>query len=84
MFYGHNQSFNEHNTLTVQYFYFCFHDLGGRDDSKLLIPATVVLRYMFSPAEMRVMFSNNLGMFFFSVFKHVTIILLNYGRRMKI
>ncbi|KAJ9546073.1 hypothetical protein OSB04_025780 [Centaurea solstitialis] len=26
---------------------------GGRDDSKLLIPATVVLRYMFSPAEMR-------------------------------
>ncbi|KAK3031014.1 hypothetical protein RJ639_036864 [Escallonia herrerae] len=26
---------------------------GGRDDSKLAIPATVVLRYMFSPAEMR-------------------------------
>ncbi|KVI07551.1 splicing factor U2AF-associated protein 2 [Cynara cardunculus var. scolymus] len=26
---------------------------GGRDDSKLLIPTTVVLRYMFSPAEMR-------------------------------
>ncbi|XP_076926605.1 splicing factor U2AF-associated protein 2-like [Bidens hawaiensis] len=26
---------------------------GGRDDSKLLIPATVVLRHMFSPAEMR-------------------------------
>ncbi|KAK3010712.1 hypothetical protein RJ639_010925 [Escallonia herrerae] len=25
----------------------------GRDDSKLAIPATVVLRYMFSPAEMR-------------------------------
>ncbi|KAL8111002.1 hypothetical protein AgCh_026677 [Apium graveolens] len=27
---------------------------GGRDDSKLMIPTTVVLRYMFSPAEMRV------------------------------
>ncbi|KAD4584096.1 hypothetical protein E3N88_21697 [Mikania micrantha] len=26
---------------------------GGHDDSKLLIPTTVVLRYMFSPAEMR-------------------------------
>lgn len=26
---------------------------GGRDDSKVLIPTTVVLRYMFSPAEMR-------------------------------
>ncbi|KAM7491551.1 hypothetical protein LguiA_034472 [Lonicera macranthoides] len=26
---------------------------GGRDDAKLSIPATVVLRYMFSPAEMR-------------------------------
>lgn len=26
---------------------------GGRDDAKLSIPATVVLRYMFSPEEMR-------------------------------
>ncbi|KAK4849907.1 hypothetical protein QYF36_001984 [Acer negundo] len=26
---------------------------GGRDDSKLIIPATVVLRFMFTPAEMR-------------------------------
>ncbi|XP_018832862.1 splicing factor U2AF-associated protein 2 [Juglans regia] len=26
---------------------------GGRDDAKVLIPATVVLRYMFTPAEMR-------------------------------
>lgn len=26
---------------------------GGRDDAKLSIPSTVVLRYMFSPAEMR-------------------------------
>lgn len=26
---------------------------GGRDDAKLLIPATVVLRYMFTPAEIR-------------------------------
>nr|AFK46628.1 unknown [Lotus japonicus] len=26
---------------------------GGRDDAKLSIPATVILRYMFSPAEMR-------------------------------
>lgn len=26
---------------------------GGRDDAKLLIPATVILRHMFSPAEMR-------------------------------
>ncbi|KAF3455172.1 hypothetical protein FNV43_RR05620 [Rhamnella rubrinervis] len=26
---------------------------GGRDDTKVSIPATVVLRYMFSPAEMR-------------------------------
>ncbi|GFZ14331.1 hypothetical protein Acr_24g0005210 [Actinidia rufa] len=26
---------------------------GGRDDAKVLIPATVVLRNMFAPAEMR-------------------------------
>lgn len=26
---------------------------GGRDDAKLSIPATVILRYMFTPAEMR-------------------------------
>ncbi|MCL7030439.1 hypothetical protein MKW94_029304, partial [Papaver nudicaule] len=26
---------------------------GGRDDSKVLIPATVILRFMFTPAEMR-------------------------------
>ncbi|KAI4302074.1 hypothetical protein L6164_035291 [Bauhinia variegata] len=26
---------------------------GGRDDSKVLIPATVILRYMFTPAEIR-------------------------------
>lgn len=26
---------------------------GGRDDSKMLIPSTVIFRYMFSPAEMR-------------------------------
>lgn len=26
---------------------------GGRDDAKVLVPATVVLRYMFAPAEMR-------------------------------
>ncbi|XVF41410.1 hypothetical protein PTKIN_Ptkin01aG0277700 [Pterospermum kingtungense] len=26
---------------------------GGRDDAKVTIPATVVLRYMFTPAEMR-------------------------------
>lgn len=26
---------------------------GGRDDAKLLLPATVVLRYMFAPAEIR-------------------------------
>ena len=30
------------------------YDTGGRDDAKLSIPATVVLRYMFMPAEMRV------------------------------
>ena len=30
--------------------------IGGHDDAKLLIPATVVLRYMFAPAEMRVIF----------------------------
>lgn len=34
-----------------------FYDLGGRDDSKLLIPATVLLRFMFTLAEMRVMFT---------------------------
>lgn len=27
---------------------------GGRDDAKLTIPATVILRFMFTPAEMRV------------------------------
>lgn len=27
---------------------------GGRDDAKLLIPATVLLRYMFTTAEMMV------------------------------
>lgn len=26
---------------------------GGRDDSKILVPATVVLRHMFTPAELR-------------------------------
>ncbi|CAI9090800.1 OLC1v1025655C2 [Oldenlandia corymbosa var. corymbosa] len=26
---------------------------GGRDDAKVLIPATVILRYMFTPTEMR-------------------------------
>lgn len=26
---------------------------GGRDDSKVLVPATVLLRYMFTPAELR-------------------------------
>uniref|UniRef100_A0A5B7BCW9 Putative splicing factor U2AF-associated protein 2 isoform X1 n=1 Tax=Davidia involucrata TaxID=16924 RepID=A0A5B7BCW9_DAVIN len=26
---------------------------GGRDDAKVLIPATIILRYMFVPAEMR-------------------------------
>ncbi|CAI9754515.1 unnamed protein product [Fraxinus pennsylvanica] len=26
---------------------------GGHDDSKLLVPATVILRYMFTPAELR-------------------------------
>lgn len=26
---------------------------GGRDDAKVLVPTTVVLRYMFTPAEMR-------------------------------
>lgn len=26
---------------------------GGRDDAKVLIPATVILRYMFTPAELR-------------------------------
>lgn len=30
--------------------------LGGHDDAKLSIPATVVLRYMFAPAEMRVIY----------------------------
>lgn len=30
------------------------HVAGGRDDAKLSIPATVILRYMFMPAEMRV------------------------------
>ncbi|KAG2402167.1 uncharacterized protein HKW66_Vig0233630 [Vigna angularis] len=29
-------------------------ELGGRDDAKVSIPATVILRFMFSPAEMRV------------------------------
>lgn len=29
---------------------------GGRDDAKILVPATVLLRYMFTPAELRVMF----------------------------
>ena len=40
------------HTLTL-----VFYDLGGRDDSKLLIPATVLLRYMFTLEEMRVMFT---------------------------
>lgn len=39
------------------YINIAFYDLGGRDDSKLLIPATVLLRYMFTLAEMRVMFT---------------------------
>lgn len=30
------------------------YDTGGRDDAKISIPTTVVLRYMFTPAEMRV------------------------------
>lgn len=34
--------------------FLCFLGIGGRDDAKVSIPATVVLRYMFSPAEMRV------------------------------
>ena len=29
---------------------------AGRDDAKVSIPATVILRYMFTPAEMRVSF----------------------------
>lgn len=28
--------------------------LGGRDDAKVLIPTTIVLRHMFAPAELRV------------------------------
>ena len=31
-----------------------FLGIGGRDDAKIAIPGTVVLRHMFSPAEMRV------------------------------
>ncbi|KAI4377961.1 hypothetical protein MLD38_015511 [Melastoma candidum] len=29
------------------------HDAGGKDDTKLTIPATVILWYMFAPAEIR-------------------------------
>ncbi|KAJ0013306.1 hypothetical protein Pint_20991 [Pistacia integerrima] len=39
-------SCTSNNTFTLNY-------LGGRDDAKVTIPATVVLRYMFTPAEMR-------------------------------
>lgn len=34
-------------------FSFC-DEIGGHDDSKLLVPATVILRNMFAPAELRV------------------------------
>jgi len=33
---------------------FSLYGSGGRDDAKVSIPATVILRYMFAPAEMRV------------------------------
>lgn len=33
---------------------------GGRDDAKLSIPATVILRNMFSPAEMVVIYNDHL------------------------
>lgn len=28
--------------------------LGGHDDSKVMLPVTIVLRHMFTPAELRV------------------------------
>lgn len=37
---------------------------GGRDDAKLSIPATVILRNMFSPAEIMVIHSDCFGMRF--------------------
>ncbi|ONM09742.1 RNA binding (RRM/RBD/RNP motifs) family protein [Zea mays] len=30
-----------------------FEQKGGHDDKKLMIPATVILRHMFTPAELR-------------------------------
>ncbi|CAN1775296.1 Splicing factor U2AF-associated protein 2 [Linum perenne] len=42
---------------------------GGRDDAKISIPSTVVLRYMFAPAEMRVsmeLLAANMHRLFFS------------------
>lgn len=46
-------------SLTLQFtndliFFLFLTALGGRDDAKVSIPATVVLRYMFTPAELRV------------------------------
>jgi hypothetical protein len=39
-------------------YFICFLDnflkLGGHDDKKLMIPTTVILRHMFTPAELRV------------------------------
>lgn len=39
---------------------------GGRDDAKLLIPATVLLRYMFTTAEMMV--SSELSILCYTLF----------------
>ncbi|KAG4919692.1 hypothetical protein JHK85_057973 [Glycine max] len=41
----------EHASLIVMSF--SLYGSGGRDDAKVSIPATVILRYMFAPAEMR-------------------------------
>lgn len=47
-------------TLMITWIFLCGGS-AGRDDAKVLIPATVVLRYMFTPAEMRVSFEPSIG-----------------------
>ena len=38
----------------TNFMFLSLHGLDGRDDSKLIIPATVILSNMFTTAEMRV------------------------------
>lgn len=49
----------------LSYIDISFYYLGGRDDSKAAIPTTIVLRYMFSPAEMRVILSTTVMFYVF-------------------